>query len=63
VNIFGAIPLNPVEGVEVVVADMVGGSRGSVLVSETEASRLATMESMEGVGSKVAGEFGSWMLW
>jgi hypothetical protein len=63
VNIFGAIPLNPVDGVGVVVADMLGGSRGSVPMSEMVVLRSTTMESMDGIGLKVAGEFGSWMLW
>jgi hypothetical protein len=61
---FGAIPLNMFEGMgAVVVADIVGGLRGSVPVRDIVESRDATMESIEAAGSGIAGELGLWIHW
>jgi hypothetical protein len=66
VKIFRAIPLNLPEGVFVVVVlltDISGGSRGRVPCREMMGFIEVTRVSMEGVGSGMAGEFGSWILW
>jgi hypothetical protein len=51
---FGAIPLNPMEGV--VVADIVEGSRGSVLLRDMIGFMDAMMVSRDGSGLGMAGE-------
>ena len=65
-NMVGVIPFRPFDGafpvvVVVVLTDIVGGSRGKLPLRDTRGLIAATIMSMDGNGSEMVGEFGSWV--